>query len=148
MEKKEKVHDWTRTTKFSKPPDILTFNTVCLVLTNYLQHLKAFVAKLAFFLTANILNSKDPISSDWITFLTIHSKNLKFRAKTTRCFDHTAVTYAAAEHHTVMKILGIAYPKHWILLEVSKYLDENLMQIDLLVLSNWIYFWLSIICLA
>ena len=29
MEKKEKVHDWTRTTKFSKPPDILTFNTVC-----------------------------------------------------------------------------------------------------------------------
>ena len=68
------------------------------VLTNYLQHLKAFVAKLAFFLTANILNSKDPISSDWITFLTIHSKNLKFRAKTTRCFDHTAVTYAAAEH--------------------------------------------------
>ena len=38
--------------------------------------------------------------------------------------------------YTVMKILGIAYPKHWILLEVSKYLDENLMQIDLLVLSN------------
>jgi hypothetical protein len=35
-----------------------------------------------------------------------------------------------------MKILGIAYPKHWILLEVSKYLDEHLMQIDLLVLSN------------
>ena len=72
---------------------------ITLVLTNYLQHLKAFVAKLAFSLTANILNSKDPISSDWITFLTIHSKNLKFRAKTTRCFDHTAVTYAAAEHH-------------------------------------------------
>jgi len=37
---------------------------------------------------------------------------------------------------TVVKILGIAYPKHWILLEVSKYLDENLRQIDLLVLSN------------
>ena len=28
MEKKKKVHDWTRATKFSKPPDILTFNTV------------------------------------------------------------------------------------------------------------------------
>ena len=38
--------------------------------------------------------------------------------------------------HTAMKILGIAYPKHLILLVVSKYLDENLMQIDLLVLSN------------
>ena len=38
--------------------------------------------------------------------------------------------------HTAMKILGIAYPKHWILLVVSKYLDENLMQIDLLVLST------------
>jgi hypothetical protein len=37
---------------------------------------------------------------------------------------------------TVMKIFGIAYPKHMILLEVSKYLDEHLMQIDLLVLSN------------
>ena len=49
---------------------------------------------------------------------------------------------------TAMKILGIAYPKHWILLVVSKYLDENLMQIDLLVLSNWIYLWLSIICFA
>ena len=48
----------------------------------------------------------------------------------------------------VMKILGIAYPKHWILLVVSKYLDEHLMQINLLVLSNWIYFWLSIICFA
>ena len=38
--------------------------------------------------------------------------------------------------YTAMKILGIAYPKHWILLVVSKYLDEHLMQIDLLVLSN------------
>ena len=61
------------------------------VLTNYLQHLKAFVAKLDFFLTANILNSKDPISSDWITFLTIHSKNLKFRAKTTSGLDHRII---------------------------------------------------------
>ena len=38
--------------------------------------------------------------------------------------------------YTAMKILGIAYPKHWILLVVSKYLDEHLMQINLLVLSN------------
>ena len=38
--------------------------------------------------------------------------------------------------YTVMKILGIAYPKHWILLVVSKYLDEHLMHTDLLVLSN------------
>ena len=37
---------------------------------------------------------------------------------------------------TVMKILVIAYPKHLILLVVSKYLDEHLLQIDLLVLSN------------
>ena len=44
--------------------------------------------------------------------------------------------YSKNPRFTVMKILGIAYPKHWILLEVSKYLDENLMQIDLLVLSN------------
>ena len=35
-----------------------------------------------------------------------------------------------------MKILGIAYPKHLILLVVSKHLDEHLMQIDLLVVSN------------
>jgi hypothetical protein len=34
------------------------------------------------------------------------------------------------------KTLGIAYPKHLILLVVSKYLDEQLLQIDLLVLSN------------
>ena len=34
------------------------------------------------------------------------------------------------------KTLEIAYPKHLILLVVSKYLDEHLLQIDLLVLSN------------
>ena len=37
---------------------------------------------------------------------------------------------------TAMKFLGIAYPKHWILLDLSKYLDKDLMQIDLLALSN------------
>jgi hypothetical protein len=47
-----------------------------------------------------------------------------------------------------MNILGIAKPKHWILLEVSKDLDENLMLKGVLVLSKSIYFWLSIFCFA
>jgi hypothetical protein len=39
-----------------------------------------------------------------------------------------------------MNILGIARPKHWILLEVGKDLEENLMLNGVLVLSNSIYF--------
>jgi hypothetical protein len=47
-----------------------------------------------------------------------------------------------------MNILGIAKPKHWILLEISKDLDENLMLNGVLVLSNSICFWLIIFCFA
>ena len=48
----------------------------------------------------------------------------------------SSYAFVSCSTYTVMKILEIAYPKHWILLEVSKYLGEHLMQIDLLMLSN------------
>ena len=50
--------------------------------------------------------------------------------------DRMKSTQITLLRYTAMKILGIAYPKHCIFIEIRKYLDEHLMHIDLLVLSN------------
>ena len=62
--------------------------------------------------------------------------------------NYVQCLHQKVDQYTAMNILGIAQPKHWILLEVSKDLGENLMLNGLLVLSTSIYFCLSIFCFA